>query len=241
VVHDRRDGSRSGARFEAVAKHGGGVRLIAHLDEVDRRAYGAAVSPLTRRIERSLAPGVFASRARGRGGGAPAAELEPWRPARQRFASAAAILAGRGGTVAVADVRNCYASIRDEVLADRLLRLGASPQEVDRLRGLLERFHDQGIPGLPVGPEPSAILANAVLADADRALARAGVTSLRWVDDIVVFTTSEPAAARALERLAVGLAGAGLEPAAEKTHVLSPEALPEILGIGSLLRPGAHL
>jgi hypothetical protein len=151
------------------------------------------------------------------------------------------MLAGRAGTVAVADVRNCYASIRDEVLADRLLRLGAPPREVERLRGLLERFHDQGISGLPVGPEPSAILANAVLGDADRALARAGVTSLRWVDDIVVFAASEPAAARALDRLAAGLADAGLEPAVEKTHLLSTGVLPEILGIGSLLRPGAHL
>ena len=95
--------------------------------------------------------------------------LAPYRTARRRFhqeyrALAAALLVGR------ADVRECFPSISGRAVERALLRLGCHPSHVVPVRRLLDRFIERGIPGLPVGPPASAVLAKAVLAEADRAL-----------------------------------------------------------------------
>ncbi len=82
---------------------------------------------------------------------------------------------------AVADVRDCYASI--------------SPETVDALIGpeaahavaFLRRLQERGVPGLPIGPGPSAVLANAVLAELDRAIRGTSARHVRWVDDVVLW------------------------------------------------------
>ena len=50
---------------------------------------------------------------------------------------------------------------------DRLGSWGRRPRTPS---AFLERLHERGVRGLPIGPDPSAVLANAVLAEMDRAI-----------------------------------------------------------------------
>jgi hypothetical protein len=94
---------------------------------------------------------------------------------------------------------------------------------IERFLGELERL---GIRGLPVGPEPSGVLANAVLRHADRALDAERVEQIRWVDDVVI-SASAPADARdALDVLRGALGEIGLRLNEGKTRVVDdPSAL----------------
>ena len=89
--------------------------------------------------------------------------------------------------------------------------------EVEGFLAALERI---GVEGLPVGPDASAVLANAVLAQVDRTLRDAGVEHLRWVDDVVL---SGGDASAALSVFRTALAKIGLRPNEAKTRIV-PDA-----------------
>lgn len=240
-MDDRVDGSADASWLEPIRKANGGVRLIAHLSSEDLRAYHASVAPLVSGIERSLGARSLANRARGRGAGPPGVALEPWRAPRLRFHRMAAALATRSSAAAIADVRECYASIRDDVLERRLRGLGASARELRPLRRLLDRVHEHGIRGLPIGPPPSAALADAVLGRVDRVLEEARVRHLRWVDDVWMFATDERSAASAMRVLEEALAEVALTPAPEKTRVVGPDGMAECVRGERLSPAGARL
>ncbi|MEX0753910.1 MAG: RNA-directed DNA polymerase [Actinomycetota bacterium] len=201
--------------IEHVPKPGGGSRTIVRPSPDLRRALTAAIAPHTERIEAALGPEAHANRAGGH-----ARVLEPWRPARARFERAArrlvADVASAAGTVAVTDVRRCYASISPEVVEARLRALRIEPAEVLRR---LAPFERAGVPGLPVGPAASAIIANAVLAHVDDRIRSPDVRHLRWVDDIVVVARNPGAFGRALDRIEDALGELGLTIAEEKTAI----------------------
>jgi hypothetical protein len=94
---------------------------------------------------------------------------------------------------------------------------------VDELLELLERIATAGTPGLPVGPEPSAVLANAVLAVADRSARETGAQILRWVDDVVLIAPDRRAVVRAFDAWVRGVRLVGLHPNTEKTRLWSTE------------------
>lgn len=235
------DGRGDSAWLEPIRKANGGVRLIAHLSSSDLRDYHASVAPLVSRIERALGARSIANRARVRNAGPPTMALEPWRIPRRRFHRVAASLAARSSAAAIADVHECYASIRDDVLERRLRGLGASPREIRPLRRLLDRVHEQGIRGLPIGPEPSAALANAVLGRVDRALEGARVRHVRWVDDVWMFAENERSAATALRVLEDALLEVALSPAPGKTRLVGPDAIAECVRGERLSPAGARL
>ena len=114
------------------------------------------------------------------------------------------------------DVADCYGSILPEVVAASLRAAGADPRALERL---LHELADHGVPGLPIGPEPSAVLANAVLAPLDVALAVAGVPHVRWVDDIVAFATERRQAMRVTDLIRRELEAVGLRPNEAKTRI----------------------
>jgi hypothetical protein len=196
-----------------IPKLGGGTRWLTRLDPAGEAAYRRALGPVAGRIERSLGPEALAVRAR------PSAEgwrLRPWRPARDRWRAALRAVTEhptRGTVFAVADVRECYASITPTVL--RALLGPAVEPAVDILR----RLRDVGIRGLPVGPEPSAILANAVLTELDGALRSTGARHVRWVDDVVLWGSGGEVR-RALATLRVATTTVGLELHERKTRLL---------------------
>jgi hypothetical protein len=128
-----------------------------------------------------------------------------------------------GWTFVRSDVRACYPSIDIPVVAAAL-----PPGEPrDLLVRTLGRIHARGGRGLPVGPPASAIVANAVLGAADRAIAGAGAWHLRWVDDVVIVADGRRQARSAFDAWRSALGSAGLEANPAKTAFdLDPGALP---------------
>jgi hypothetical protein len=138
--------------------------------------------------------------------------LDPWRPARRAWRRAVSSAVRDRGVIVVSDVRDCYGSI-----GERALGALAIDPELDRfLRGL----RSAGVRGLPVGPDPSAILANAVLAIADREAATAGCRPIRWVDDVVFAAAGRRTVGRAFDAWRRALEGLGLEAHDGKTRWL---------------------
>jgi hypothetical protein len=127
-------------------------------------------------------------------------------------------LAARHGALVFADVADCYATISPAVVRGCLERLGVPDARAAAhlLRGLAEA----GIPGLPVGPAPSALFANGVLSHVDRTLEAAGIDHLRWVDDVVMGVRGPSDAPSALELFARALGELGLRPNHGKTRVI---------------------
>jgi hypothetical protein len=114
------------------------------------------------------------------------------------------------------DVASFYGSV-----GERALRQSLSAGADDVLE-VLRVLWDDGVVGLPIGPQPSAILANAVLAPVDAALRDAGVPAMRWVDDWVVPVASGRIAVRALRTVERELHRLGLELNVAKTTVSDP-------------------
>jgi hypothetical protein len=218
-VSGRSTGPRSrndpaGPRFESIPKPDGGLRWLTRLDPAGDAAYRDAVRPLAGRIERALGQEVFATRALPVPGGW---RLAPWRPARAAWRRTLQRIIDetmRGTTFAVADVHDCYGSVSPETIATLL-----GPEAAHAV-AFLRRAHEQGVRGLPIGPDPSAILANAVLAEMDGAIRLVGARHLRWVDDVFLWG-SRADVRRALETLD-GVAGRmGLALHLAKTRVLA--------------------
>ena len=170
-------------RFVRV-RHAGTERRFVLLDAPTREWYVDLVARSAGAIEELLSPSVMANRVASWTVRPPELVLRPWRLERRLFASRLAGLAARRRTIAFADVRRCYASMSPSIVGAALDRAGIPTAcEVEGFLAGLERI---GVEGLPVGPQASAVLANAVLAQVDRALLEAGVEHLRWVDDVVL-------------------------------------------------------
>jgi hypothetical protein len=194
-------------RSDVVAKPGGGTRRLTRLARPDDARFRTLVDPVVPAIERRLAPSVFANRA---ARGARPAALAPWRPAYRRWRRAVGDGLASGGAAIVTDVAECYGSISPEAVGRALRDAGAEAEHADAIVAWFGALASTGVPGLPIGPEPSAILANAVLARGDAALDLAGARWFRWVDDWVIVAEDLCEAERALEALALALARDGL-------------------------------
>jgi reverse transcriptase-like protein len=206
-------------RLEPVAKADGGTRWIATLGSREARAYDRAVSAVVPRVETSLFGSVLAERVRGRGTVA-WTQLEPWRPARGRLHRAVATLANDcRRAVLLTDVLECYASVSAAVVERSLRAAGCDPFDVRTIVGILDRFDATGIRGLPVGPPASAVLANAVLSQVDRAIRARGLRHLRWVDDVVL-AAPEHVVPEAMDVIATALDELGLRLNEAKTRLM---------------------
>jgi Reverse transcriptase (RNA-dependent DNA polymerase) len=204
----------AGPWFESIPKPGGGVRRLTRLDPAGEAEYREAVRPLAGRIERSLGPEVFAIRSRSVPGGW---RLAPWGPSRAAWRRAVRRViddATRETAFALADVRDCYGSISPETIASLL-----GPAATHAV-AILRRARERGVRGLPIGPDPSAVLANAVLGEMDAAIRDAGARHLRWVDDLFVWG-SRADVDRALRALDVAAARLGLAMHPDKTRILA--------------------
>lgn len=177
----------------------------------------AAVAP---DVESACSGAVAANRVAEASVSPPVLRLRPWHREREAFRRALARLCDEARCVAVADVRACYRSISPRVVHASLLEASCRPGPTVAIAAFLRRLDQHlGVRGLPVGPEPSAVLANAVLGRIDRALAGAGLHHLRWVDDVVIAADGLSAAREALDLLRASLRGLGLELNEAKTRV----------------------
>ncbi len=168
-------------RTYTIPKPAGGHRLMTELSPRDARVWLGLANAAAPAVERWLGPEVLGNRWDIAGGA-----LRPVRPALRVAREVAACLAASSETLVRTDVRDCYGSIRPGALESSLRRAGVSREAAARAARAAGAWNEQGIPGLPVGPEPSALFANAVLGSADSALRRAGLRFARWVDDLLV-------------------------------------------------------
>lgn len=212
-------------RFVSV-RHSNGRRLLTVLDQATLQTYTRHVAQVAWEVEASLSQRVLANRVAACSTDPLELRLQPWRAERNAFAGRLSELAERWGALVFVDVRRCYPSISPAVVGAELRRIGvATAGEVESfLRGL----QAEGVCGLPVGPDPSAILANAVLGHVDRRLEDLGFTYVRWVDDVVL-ASPDPTNALSLVRRA--LAEIGLRVNEAKTRVIV-DATPAALGPG---------
>lgn len=98
----------------------------------------------------------------------------------------------------VVDVADFYNQIYHHTLENQLAESGFPNQAIQWILRLLKVVSANVSRGIPVGPHPAHILAEASLIPVDNSLKTRGASFCRFVDDIVIFADSE---SRARERL----------------------------------------
>ena len=207
----------------AAARPGRRLREVTVLHPALAARYTALVSAVALRVDEELSRSVAANRVANARVDPPRLVLRAFRDERVAFGLRLARLARRTPCLLFTDVRECYRSIAPDVVAASLRALGCDEPSVSGVAAFLRALQERGVEGLPVGPDPSAVLANAVLAEVDRALERLGAPHLRWVDDLVVGVDGSRGAAAVLEVAREALDRVGLRLNDEKTRlVLDP-------------------
>ena len=198
--------------------------------------YTSLVAAVAGDVDAGLSEAVVANRVVACSVAPPALRLAPWRSERASFSRRLGALAARAPCLVVTDVRDCYGRIRPGVVERSLLELGCAAPASRAVSRFLRGLAPHGLRGLPVGPDGSAVLANAVLARVDVELRAAGIEHLRWVDDVVAVATGPERASGILRLVDDALAGLGLERNAAKTRVIRDPATGTLPGPPSLAR-----
>jgi hypothetical protein len=215
-------GPRARVRFELRAKPTG-LRVLCHLDPALATAYARAVAAVAPAVERALGPEVVAERVASVSDVPPGVVLRPWRSARTRFEQALRRWPLDRGILRT-DVATCYGAIERAAVLDALLRLQAPARAAEECAAVLGELASEGVEGLPIGPQASAVLANAVLSAGDAAVRGAGIPFLRWVDDWWLSVGSTDTAGDVLTVLAGPLSRFGLRLNAAKTRFVDRSA-----------------
>ena len=190
-------GEGSGVHVDPWTAPSGRTRLLVRMDTLEHARYARAARLAVPRTP--AGPRSYGSARRPDRAPRFAVERRAWR--------ADLLRAGAAGVVAeTGDVAACFPSMSERALRAATHAAGGDPEPLLRV---LRAVWELGITGLPIGPAPSSFLANAVLAIADDAAARAGVGPIRWVDD-VVFAGDRAAIARAARAWRHALADLGL-------------------------------
>ncbi|HZA61126.1 MAG TPA: RNA-directed DNA polymerase [Actinomycetota bacterium] len=207
---------RSGYRTDAVRlvrrnRSGGGVRVFTRLSRRDAMAWHALAGRVGVCLEGRLDRRVVANRLEHNGSTWRLEEMD------RAAARARAIAAVNVGTVLHTDVEDFYASVRPGVLERTLRDAGVEGGDAALAAAMIDAWGRAGVPGLPVGPPGSAVMANAVLMSVDASLGARPF--LRWVDDYRVAVASEDDAGAVLLRLDEALGRLGLRRSVAKTVV----------------------
>ena len=193
----------------------GTVRILTVLDRREARTYATATRiGLPRPAARSRSFGSTPM---------PDGTSRPWPAERVRWRRAVGRASAGASLVIVADVADCYPSIREPALRMAVRRAGG---RADQLELALRDLWSAGVRGLPIGPGASSYLADQVLAIADDRAAAAGVQPIRWVDD-VVFAGGRDEVHRAARAWSQTLAELGLrENDAKRRCFFAPSTMP---------------
>ncbi|TMC50446.1 MAG: hypothetical protein E6J14_02475 [Chloroflexi bacterium] len=192
-----------------VPKRSGGTRSVAVLTLDDRVVYEALVRSVAPFVERALCGPETLYGPRG------VTRALRW------LTFERAVLRFRPTWVVVADVANCWPTLRHELVTEVLRRAGAGPS-ADALGSLLGVFMATDT-GLPQGLGASRVLSSAALSRVDRAMISRGWHYVRCVDDFRIAVDDTTAAARTLATLDNELAAIGLSLHPEKTRFVAGE------------------
>ncbi len=121
------------------------------------------------------------------------------------FWSAAAIHASRCAKVLYCDIADFYNQVYHHTVENQLISAGLPNQAVKWIVSLLESTTAGVSRGVPVGPHPIHLIAEATLVPVDNSLVAAGVKFIRYADDIIVFCKSDKEAKTALSTIATVL------------------------------------
>jgi reverse transcriptase-like protein len=120
------------------------------------------------------------------------------------------------------DIADFFGSVSPESVDRALADAGVAQSTNDHIVSLLRLWSKGGAKGLPVGPNASKILAEAVLCRTDRLLQAQGVEFVRYVDDFKLIAPDRATAESHAQILAAVLDENGLKLNADKTEFVEP-------------------
>jgi hypothetical protein len=165
-------------------KPSGGLRRMTRLDPIADVIYRQLVARVTA-ADRALSDGVHNTRVESVPGGW---RSVPWRKARRGHDEDLKMKREADQGAVKLDVRAHYHTVSPTLVALVLNTSGIPSGPVGEMVAWLTALDEiPGCgPGLPTGPEGSAVLGTLALLPLDRALLRAGYDLVRWSDDYVV-------------------------------------------------------
>jgi hypothetical protein len=126
--------------------------------------------------------------------------------------------------VAVTDIADFYPRIYVHRLANALQAATPLADHVTAIMRFIAGWNSSETFGIPVGSAPTRLLAEAALADIDKALLAAGIRFLRYSDDYRIFCNSQSNAYRSLAYLSdVLFRNLGLTLQPQKTELLTAD------------------
>jgi len=181
----------SGGQRMLVPKPGGGFRVAVQLDPIDSILYVALAYEAAEPIEQSrVDPSQrvacsYRVNLDAKGSFFPAES--GWKDFHQRSGE----LAGEGFRhVLLADISDFYNQVSLHRVESALHTAALLPARVNNIHEFLLALNLKQSRGLPVGPVPSILFAEALLTDVDNFLLRKGATHVRYVDDFRIFCAS---------------------------------------------------
>jgi hypothetical protein len=138
-------------------------------------------------------------------------------------------LAGKYPFVVVTDISDFYYRIYFHPLENALRSaVTVLPSHASAMLKLIKNWNQTASYGIPVGSNPSRLLAEVILDDVDRVLVSEGVVFSRWVDDYRFFCKSSEEAYKVLANFAEILFNTqGLTLQSLKTHILPSDKFVE--------------
>lgn len=193
-----------GERRFIIPKEGLAFRSATQLDPVDSLVLAAIVRKWGRRIEGIRIPvseqRVFSHRFAPTPEGRFYGETSGWH---EFWSHSIELASGPDVThVLVADIVDYYNQIYHHVLENQLADAGLPKPIWSAIKRLVNHLTQSVSRGVPVGPHPTHLLAEAALNTIDRSFVAHGLNFCRFVDDIHVFCESAQAATIAAQELA---------------------------------------
>lgn len=178
-------------------------RQATQLDPQDSVVLAALVYQFGQRIEalRLDTRRVFSYRFRP----TPAEGLYSSKNAWNSFWHTAATLAPKYTNILYCDIADFYNQVNHHTVENQLISAGLPNQAVKWIIGLLESTTAGVSRGVPVGPHPIHLIAEATLIPVDNSLVSAGLRHIRYADDMVIFCKNAREARAALSTVATVL------------------------------------
>lgn len=108
-------------------------------------------------------------------------------------------------TILYCDIADYYNQVYHHTVENQLIESGLPNQEIKWIIKLLESTTAGVSRGIPVGPHPVHLIAEAAMIPIDNSLCAQGVDFIRYVDDIIIFCENELEAKITLSKVAATL------------------------------------